>query len=209
VPLPRLPRIHLEVVEQRHASEPGFLSLQRPRIVARYPGGAESEPFVYDLVRRRALDAVVMAAHFVRDGERHVYLRSAVRPPLALRPIPPLHDGALWELPAGLIDEGESPAEAAAREIEEELGLTVPASALRELGPWTFPAPGIIAEQHFYFHVEVDPKAQKSPSEDGSPLEREASVVALSLREAIGACATGQIRDAKTELALRRLAETA
>jgi ADP-ribose pyrophosphatase len=43
--------------------------------------------------------------------------------------------------------------------------------------------------------------------EDGSALERGASVLALALPEAIEHCKTGAICDAKTELGLRRLAE--
>lgn len=207
MPLPPLPRITLDVEANPVVSEPGFLALHRPRLVARYPTGESSGVFQYDLLGRLALDAVVMAVHYRDRGERHVFFRSAVRPPVALRPIPPLHDGSLWELPAGLVDPGESPAQAAAREIEEELGFHVDASALRELGPWTFPAPGIIAEQHHYFHVEVDPATRRTPSEDGSPLERHAAIATISVREALAACAAGLVRDAKTELALRRLAE--
>ena len=83
----------------------------------------------------------------------------------------------------------------------------MPASAMQPLGPWTFPAPGIIGERHIYFHVTVDPRARTTPTEDGSALERGASIVALPVRDAIEHCRRGAIPDAKTELALRRLAE--
>jgi ADP-ribose pyrophosphatase len=46
-----------------------------------------------------------------------------------------------------------------------------------------------------------------TPSEDGSPLERGASVVHLPLDELLAACRSGAIEDSKTELALRRFAE--
>lgn len=185
----------------------GFLDVRRLELVARYPDGTRSAPFSYDVGARVALDAVVMAVHFVRDGIRHVFLRTAVRPPCALRPVPPAHDGSLWELPAGLVEPGEAPAAAAAREIEEELGFTVAVTAVRELGPWTFPAPGIIGERHLFFHVEVDPAERGTPGEDGSALERGAGIVALPLPEALEHCRRGAIPDAKTELGLRRLAE--
>ena len=209
-PLPGAPAIALEVVRDRSAESRatgGFFDVRRLQLVARYPDGSTSAPFPYDVGARAALDAVVMAVHFVRDGQRHVFLRSAVRPPCALRPVPPAHDGSLWELPAGLVEPGEDPAAAAAREIDEELGFAVAVSAMRELGHWTFPAPGIIGERHLFFHVEVDPAARGTPSEDGSALERGASIVAVPVNEAIEHCRRGAIPDAKTELGLRRLAE--
>ena len=208
--LPPLPQIALAVVRDdtdAARATGGFLNLRRVELVATYPDGSTSEPFKYDISTRASLDAVVVLAHFDRRGERCVFLRSAVRPPCALRGVPPRHDGSLWELPAGLIDEGETPREAAARELKEELGFRVATDALRELGPWTFPAPGMCGERHCFFEVEVDTKAQSVPTEDGSALERHARIVALPLPLALDACRTGTIRDAKTELALRRFAE--
>jgi ADP-ribose pyrophosphatase len=179
-------------------------------LVLTYPDGTESEPFEYDVATRKSLDAAVIAAHFVDEGVRHVYLRSAVRPPCALVGLPPehvggLHLGGFWELPAGLIDPGEEPAGAAARELGEELGFAAEAGALRELGPWTVPVPGMIGERNFFYRVEVDPSTRTTPTEDGSPLERMAVIVAVPVSVALEHCRTGAIRDAKTELALHRL----
>ena len=179
----------------------GFLRLERIRM--RLAGG---EPFTYDVVTRDAIDAVVIAAHFERDGKRHVLLCSCIRVPLYWRD---QQAGActLWELPAGLVEPGESPVEAAARELYEEVGARVEPSALAPLGPTTYPAPAMIAEVHDYFHVAIDPDARVAPPGD-SPLERASTVVAVPLDEALALCASGAIRDAKTELALRRLKET-
>ena len=82
----------------------------------------------------------------------------------------------------------------------------VPAD-LRELGPSTFPSPGVIGERHFFFHVEVDPTKRKTPPEDGSLLEHAAVIADVPLTEALAACRAGEVEDAKTELALRRLAD--
>jgi ADP-ribose pyrophosphatase len=185
----------------------GFLNVRRVDLVATLGEGAESAPFRYDVATRASLDAAIMVAHYAADGVRRVFLRSAIRPPLALRAIPPLHNGGLWEVPAGLIDADESPAEAAARELGEELGFDAEPQAMLALGPPTFPAPAIIAETHYFFHVEVDPRLRHSPSEDGSTLEKDALILDLPLTDALQHCRDGLIRDAKTELALRRFRE--
>jgi ADP-ribose pyrophosphatase len=208
--LPALPAIRVRVARDRTAearATGGFLNLSRLDLVITYPDGVESEPFAYDAVTRAALDAVVIAAHFVERGIRHVYLRSAVRPPCALRDEPPHSDGNLWEVPAGLVEPGEDPADTAARELGEELGFAATGSDMRLLGPWTYPVPAMIAERHVYYAVEVDPGSRATPTEDGSPLERAASIRALPLQEVLDLCRAGAIRDAKTELAARRLAE--
>jgi ADP-ribose pyrophosphatase len=147
----------------------------------------------------------------------YVYLRSCVRPPLAMRdkarsPLLNEHDhGGLWELPAGLVEPGEQTPEGvrgtAQRELLEELGFEVERSALQPLGPSTFPAPGIVCERQFYFHVAVDPNARRAPELDGSPLERFGEVIDVPLYDALAWCADGSIEDVKTELGLRRFAD--
>ena len=209
-PLPALPAITVAIQRERTAEAQatgGFLNLRRLDLVARYPDGTESATFAYDIATRAALDAVIIAAHFGRNGRRFVFLRSALRPPCALRDRPPEHDGLLWELPAGLIEGTESPAHCAARELEEEVGIFAQPSEMKELGAWTFPVPGMCGERQIFFHLEVDPATRVVPKEDGSALERNARVVAVEIDRALGACKTGEIRDAKTELALRRLVE--
>jgi ADP-ribose pyrophosphatase len=220
--LPPLPLHAIEVVEDRgpHEGERGFMNLRRLRLVAVFEGGERSEPFAYDAADRSRLDAVVVVAHFRGpSGERRVLLRSALRPPVALRPaeacpIPePAWLGNMWEVPAGLVEEDERTPEGlracAARELFEETGARADASAIQPLGPATFPSAGVIGERHFYFHVEIAAGARETPSEDGSALERGAVIVDVTLDEALDACRRGLIEDAKTEIALRRLAELA
>lgn len=213
------PAIELEQLEDiSPGGAPGFLRLVRRRLLARYPDGSVSPAFVYDEVDRRAIDAVVIAAFFRRAGAHWVFLRSALRPPLFFRdparsPLPESSRGALWELPAGLIEPGEQTGagvfEAARRELAEELGFDVPVEAFESLGPSTLPGPGFIAERHFFVCVEVDPALRGEPSLDGSALEQFGRVIALPLLRALALCASGRIEDAKTELGLRRLADLA
>lgn len=53
-----------------------------------------------------------------------------------------------WELPAGAIDAGESPLEAAKRELKEETGYT--AKSWIDLGSF-YPSPGSTSEEIFLF----------------------------------------------------------
>lgn len=216
--LPPPPPHRLLREEAPPPSGPPFLRADRETFRIRYANGETSEPFVYDTVKRRRLDAVVIAAHFrAADGERHVYLRSSLRPPVATRPIdarpvPEPEDlGSLWELPAGLVEEDERSPEGlvacAAREVREELGFALSPASLAPLGPPSFPAPAMVSERHFYFHVEVDPALRAVPSEDGSPLERHAAIVSAPLDALLDLARAGGLHDAKTELALRRLRE--
>jgi ADP-ribose pyrophosphatase len=211
------PEVTLEQLEDLSpARSAGFLELVRLRLCAHYPDGSRSAPFVYDSVERRSMDAVVLAAHFVRDGEPWVYLRSAVRPPVRFRdplrsPVVELATGSLWELPAGLIEPDETGAigvlAAARRELEEELGFRVATAELTPLGPSVFSCPGVLGERNFFLSVEVNPERRGEPSLDGSALERFGRVLALPLARALALCASGAIEDAKTELGLRRLAD--
>jgi ADP-ribose pyrophosphatase len=218
-PLPPLPAIELEQLEDLSpAQPPGFLRLVRRRLRATYPDGTRSPPFLYDEIDRRAVDAVVIAAHYSDSASEHwVYLRSALRPPVVFRdaarsPTAATDPrGSIWELPAGLVEPGEQSLEGvrrgAARELSEELGFDVSPDRLVELGPSAFPAPGFIAERHFFFSVEVEPKTRVEPGLDGSPLEAFGVVHAVRLDDALALCRSGEIIDEKTELALRRLRE--
>lgn len=226
-PLPLLPQIpraapcEMVVLEEQPLAERGFIRRRERKLVLRSPERGESAPFTYDEVERRALDAVVIAAHFLTadaagEATRWVVLRSAQRPPVFLRdaarsPCPEPEDRSLWELPAGLVEPGESSPEglrlAAARELLEETGFSLSPAALLELGPSSFPCPGLIAERHFFFHAEVRPDERCQPPLDGSPLEAWGEVIAVPLEEALRAAGEGRLADAKTELALRRLVE--
>jgi ADP-ribose pyrophosphatase len=214
---PLFPRIRLEMLEDLSPDTgAGFLRLSRRRLVARYPDGTVSNPFLYDTVDRQALDAVVIAAHYLAADGRHVFLRSSIRPPIYYRApddsaAEPGKRGQLWELPAGLVEPSEvgdsGLRRAAIRELHEEAGFPLDGSRLSELGPALYPCPGVIAEKLFFFDIEVDPVTRSDPPLDGSALERFGEVVDVPLSFALSLCRGGDIEDAKTEIGLRRLSE--
>jgi ADP-ribose pyrophosphatase len=219
---PPVPEVALDVVEDRTATsrcDEGYLRVHRRKLVARRPGAERSEPFPYDVVERWNQDAVAVLPHYAKAGARIVVLRTAVRPPIALRSDPLLDGpialppgaraGVLWEIVAGLVEKDERDVEGfarcAARELAEELGVHMPASAMRPLGGAVFPSAGIVGECIYFYEAEIDPSTRKAPEGDGSPLERDAAFCEVSLEEALAWCDAGAIPDAKTELALRRL----
>ena len=119
------------------------------------------------------------------------------------------------ELVAGVLEPGEVGLEAlrrrAADEVREETDLEVAPEALDLLGAPFFMLPGIASEKIHLVAGEVArgaaPAVRPAPGTgDGSPLEEGAELRWRPLRAAIAACEAGEIEDAKTEIALRRLA---
>lgn len=199
---PNVPTVKLENIRSRETGTP-FLELRRFSFTV--DGGPE---IAYDVVERRALDASILCAYFYAEGEIFVYLRQSVRPPLALRGSgrDPVETPVLWELPAGLIEPGETPHAAAVREGFEELGFRF--GAMDPLGAPVFSAPAMIGEKQYFYAAEVIPADRVEPPGDGTALEAIANEVrAFSLSSLLHAISVGAIADSKTELGLRRFYE--
>jgi ADP-ribose pyrophosphatase len=102
----------------------------------------------------------------------------------------------LWELPAGSVDEGESPEEAARRECHEEVGL-VPSTTVR-LGAM-YPTPGYCDEEMVFFRLSgletTDEQAAQDEDED-------IEVKVFELRDAREMIRRGEIQDMKTLVGL-------
>ena len=103
-------------------------------------------------------------------------------------------DRWIWELPAGGLEPGEDPAEGAARECEEELGLA-PGRVTRLHG--YYPTPGFCDEEMIFFRCEdfrppaPDSTAWKDEDEDIEPRT-------FTVSEARALAASGGICDLKT-----------
>lgn len=102
----------------------------------------------------------------------------------------------MWELPAGSVDEGETPEQAAARECHEEIGK-VPATVVRLAA--LYPTPGYCDEEMLFFRLSglEEPTSAADVDEDESI---EARIV--ELRDAREMVRRGEIVDMKTIVAL-------
>jgi ADP-ribose pyrophosphatase len=143
----------------------------------------------------------------VREGEQ-TYLREVVRHPGGASAVPYFEDGTValvsqyrhpareyvLELPAGKIDPGEGPAEAAARELEEELGVV--AGRLEQLSEF-YTTPGFCAERLWVF-LATDLTETARRHEEDEIIE----VVRMPFARALALVAAGEIDDAKTIIGL-------
>jgi 8-oxo-dGTP pyrophosphatase MutT (NUDIX family) len=198
-----------EVTGDQRVGEGGHLRLRRMRMRLMLSDGSRTSEGSWDYVERpMGLDAVVVALFRRRPGALEVLLRHGVRVPVQFgRPEKP--SALLFpELVAGILEPGDDLFQRAADEVMEEAGLRVPPASVEILGPPAFPTPGMCAEVFQFVCCEVAPDAlAHPPGGDGSPFEEGARLEWVSLDEALGRCARGEIRDMKTEIGLRRLRE--
>ena len=99
----------------------------------------------------------------------------------------------LLEVPAGTIDEGESP-EQTAGELQEETGYR--AGTIRRIRDW-YVSPGVMTERMYLFLCE-----DLEPGPPHLELDERLKTVIVPWEEAIAMVDDGRIEDAKTMLAL-------
>ncbi|HZN05138.1 MAG TPA: NUDIX hydrolase [Pyrinomonadaceae bacterium] len=100
----------------------------------------------------------------------------------------------LLEAPAGTLADGERPDAGAARELQEELGLT--AGRMEKLSEF-FVSPGFCEEKMWVFLATELTEGQQQLEED-----EVLDVVRMPLADALEMITSGEIRDAKTIIAL-------
>jgi ADP-ribose pyrophosphatase len=148
-----------------------------------------------------------VTADTMREGDT-IYVREVVRHPGSAVIVPVFagdtvalvrqyrHPAAryLLEIPAGSLDEGESPEEGAARELEEELGYR--AGVLEKLAEF-FVSPGF-CEEKMWLYLATDLTQTAQRLDDDEIVE----VVRLPFSSALKMISNGEIEDAKTIIGL-------
>ena len=219
-----MPRVaEIEIVEDctaRSRCDEGFLRLKRFRARNRRADGSRSPEYRIDVIDRPTLDAVAVCVWARGPAGVEVLTRRGLRPAAYFRRgkatvVPEGEYLLLEELVAGVLEEGETGLDdlrrRAAAEVHEEVGLEVAPERFEPLGGAIFMLPGIASEKIHLVACEVSrgdgPAVCVAPElGDGSPLEEGAELCWRPLAAAIDACERGEIEDAKTEIALRRLA---
>ncbi len=213
----------IEVVEDytaRARCDEGFLRLKRLRARNRREDGSASPEYPIDVIDRSTLDAVAVCL-WARTGRGiEVLTRLGLRPAAYFRRVmapamPEPEYLAVEELVAGVLEPGERGIEALRRrsadEVREEVGVEIAPGRLEPLGGSFFVVPGIASEKIHLFAGEIAWFGGDAPFDapnegDGSPLEEGAVLRWRELGAAVRACEGGEIEDAKTEIAFRRLA---
>jgi ADP-ribose pyrophosphatase len=165
----------VRVVSHRRIYDGKVLALEVDEIEE--PGGP---PALREIVRHRGSVAALAVA-----GDGRIVLVRQYRHAVGR---------ALWEVPAGLLEKGESPEQAICREVEEEVGRRV-----GELEPLAVlhPTPGICDEVLHLFRATRLTETPVHPDDD-EMLE----VRWFALEEAEVLLRAGEASDAKTFLAL-------
>lgn len=173
----------------------GFFQVDRVRLRYERYNGAMSAP-VERLVFERG-DAVAVLP-YDRERRQVVLVQQFRYPAYAREP----RDGWLWEVIAGMLDEGENAEDAVRREALEEAGYVL--GALHPIATF-YVSPGGSTERINLYWSPATRQAQVSAG-GGLPGHEDIRVHAFDLDQALRMIADGRIVDAKTIVALQYLA---
>lgn len=143
----------------------------------------------------------------VPDGSKHI--REVIGHKSAVAILPVLDDGRIllirqyryavdstcWEVPAGLVDRGETPLKAARRECMEETGYR--AKKIKSLG-WIYSSPGYSREKiHLYLATSLVKAGKQALDTDEFLI-----VKTVTMNQALSMLERGLIKDGKTITAI-------
>ena len=138
-----------------------------------------------EMIRHPGASAVVPFLDEPRAPDPRIYL---------IRQFRHAANGYIWEIPAGRLDPGETPATCAQRELEEEIGMT--ADVLARLTT-IYTTPGFTDEKiHLFLAHELKKGTHKREADEFMEVQTR------RWSEAMNMIRVGEISDAKTVVAL-------
>ncbi len=213
--------INIEVsreIELPDECKNGFLKLKRYKLKNVYENNEKSREYTCDIVYRKQVDAVGILLYFYENNSVKILLRRCLRPPLFFRKNFVKYDFEnennffVYEIPAGIIEEGETKEEdidkRAEIEVLEETGIKINKENLINLGKPILTSPGFTIEKVFIKAIRIDKKDfdnREHVTGDGSLMEEGGELHIFTIEEALEMCYNGEIGDSKTEIALYRL----
>jgi len=138
-----------------------------------------------DIKPREVVEHRPAAAVLAIDGEGCVYLIAQYRHAV---------DEVIYEIPAGIVEDGEDIAQTAVRELQEEIGFKP--GRLREFFR-LYSSPGFSDEEVVFFIAE-DLEPSELPKDDDEQIE----AIRFSPDEIVELLEGGRIKDGKTMIAL-------
>jgi ADP-ribose pyrophosphatase len=148
----------------------------------RFPDGSTGK---LEMVRHPGASAVVPLLDEPRSADPRVLL---------IRQFRHATDAAIWEIPAGRLDAGETPATCAQRELEEEVGMT--ADVLSRLTT-ILTTPGFTDERiHIFLAQGLKPGKQRREADEFMEVQTKKWSEVMTLIR------SGEIKDAKTLVAI-------
>jgi len=107
----------------------------------------------------------------------------------------------LIEIPAGKIEKGETPEEAAMREMDEEIGYSGKLAPLFQC----YLAPGYVTEKmHFFLATNLKISKKRHPLDE----DEEIRIKRIKLNSALEKCLSGKILDCKTIAAIMYISKS-
>ncbi len=174
--------------------------MNKPRILcrAKFVGLYESDG--WEFVSRKKVplvegndrpDAVVIVGLTGKEGhgDRKLVVINQLRKPVGFH---------LWELPAGLVDDGETPEATAVREFHEETGMTIKRFTKHTSWHPSFSSPGLTDELACICYADVE----GTPSRDNQEEEEDIEIHLLNYRQICDLAYSDEPKDARLALTL-------
>lgn len=179
-------RILISTVEWRKELGSLILMILKRQVIRQKPDGTDAKPFSFYIFDRG--NAVCAIVH-LKDTDQIILVRQ-------------YRAGVnkyLLEIPAGMVDSGEDPAEAVVREVEEEVGFDYQKIA----HVFHFiPSGGGCTEELDLFYIQTTSRMKTSSGGGKLGESEEIEVITLDVNEAISLMHKGEITDGKTIMAL-------